>query len=289
MAARLRKRLGSDRGASLSFALLAFLVCAGVAAVVIAAATASAGQFAELAKMDQRYYAVTSAANLFRDTTLGTDGEEEITFVQVVEGTGFERVDIDGDDDIEGLTEDVEDITWNTQYVLQDPIPTSSDGFNFLPAVTCFALYGLTSVPAADVAVEDPAYSETHFPSSAWNMSTKGHPDYVSFGYEIVPTLPDAEASSADLTVEVEARLRTDWTLELLFYNKTDNETDRFYLYLLLEGMLEEETETSEALGDTVVDDSGVVRNAVTLTKTRTSSVTWQLRQIVPGKGFANG
>ncbi len=67
------KKIRSRKGASITFALLAFLVCAVVSSVVLAAASASAGRASDLAAMDQRYYAVSSAAQLFRDTL---DGQE---------------------------------------------------------------------------------------------------------------------------------------------------------------------------------------------------------------------
>ena len=55
----------SERGASITFALLLFLVCAVISSIVIVAATTTSGRLSSLAKMDQRYYAVTSAAKLF--------------------------------------------------------------------------------------------------------------------------------------------------------------------------------------------------------------------------------
>lgn len=273
MAEHVYMRLRSERGASLSFAILAFLVCAGVAAVILAAATASMGQFAELGKMDQRYYAVTSAANLFRDS-LGADDEVELTFVQVREGTGYERVSAnnDGDDDDSG---DVEDVTMDEDYTLQDPLPEGEGGFDFLPAITSYALFGPEGKNAAP------------FSGTDWDLTVlaKG---YVPFAFEVAPTLEGSEANPAELKVEVEARLRDDWTLELVFRNDGD-EDDCFYLYMLLEGMLEERTETSETLGDTTVDPAtGVVRNEVAIAETRTCTVTWQLQQIVPGRGFAH-
>ena len=63
----IREKLKSRKGASLIFALLAFLVCAVIGTVVIAAASASGGRVKDMAEMDQRYYAVTSAAELFRE------------------------------------------------------------------------------------------------------------------------------------------------------------------------------------------------------------------------------
>lgn len=60
----IKKKLRSQRGASITFALLLFLVCAIISSVIIVASTASAGRMSQLATMDQRYYAVNSTAEL---------------------------------------------------------------------------------------------------------------------------------------------------------------------------------------------------------------------------------
>ena len=64
---KLKQKLKSQTGASITFALLLFLVCAVVGSVVLTAGTAAAGRMSELAKMDQRYYSVTSAVQLLQD------------------------------------------------------------------------------------------------------------------------------------------------------------------------------------------------------------------------------
>ena len=81
---KLQTKLRSRRGASILYALLLFLVCAAVGSVVLAAGTAAAGRARELAKMDQRYYCVTSAAELMRDSIEGktvtvVDQEDQVT------------------------------------------------------------------------------------------------------------------------------------------------------------------------------------------------------------------
>lgn len=63
----IQKKIRSQRGASITFALLLFLVCAVLSSVVIVAATSASGRMSRLAETDQRYYAVTSAAELLRD------------------------------------------------------------------------------------------------------------------------------------------------------------------------------------------------------------------------------
>lgn len=55
----------------MSFALLLFLVCAAVGGVVLAAGTAAGGRISKMAEMDQRYYSVTSAAELIANELNG--------------------------------------------------------------------------------------------------------------------------------------------------------------------------------------------------------------------------
>ena len=64
---RIKKKLNSERGASITWALLIFLVCAVIGSAVLVAGTASSGRMSEVADNDQRYYAVTSAARLLID------------------------------------------------------------------------------------------------------------------------------------------------------------------------------------------------------------------------------
>ncbi len=63
----MKRKLQSQRGASITFALLIFLVCAVIGSVVLGAGTAAAGRISGLAKSDQRYYSVTSAARLIEE------------------------------------------------------------------------------------------------------------------------------------------------------------------------------------------------------------------------------
>ena len=79
---KIRTKLRSERGASISYALLLFLVCAVVGSVVLVAATSASGRLSGLAETDQRYYSVTSAAELIRDLYDGAEAaaaKEEIT------------------------------------------------------------------------------------------------------------------------------------------------------------------------------------------------------------------
>ena len=64
---RIKNKIKSNNGASITFALLIFLVCAVISGIVIVAATTSAGRMSKTTEMDQRYYAVTSAAELLKE------------------------------------------------------------------------------------------------------------------------------------------------------------------------------------------------------------------------------
>lgn len=64
---RISRKLRSETGASITYALLLFLVCAALSAVILVAATTASGRMSRIAETDQKYYAVTSAAELLRD------------------------------------------------------------------------------------------------------------------------------------------------------------------------------------------------------------------------------
>ena len=77
-------KLKSESGASISFALLLFLVCAVVSSIVIVAGTTVSGRLSQMAEMDQRYYAVTSAARLLIDLidekSVVVELQEDVTY-----------------------------------------------------------------------------------------------------------------------------------------------------------------------------------------------------------------
>ena len=62
-----QRKLQDRSGATLTVALLFFIMCATAGSVILAAATTSTGRLAELQASDQNYYAVVSAAKLIRD------------------------------------------------------------------------------------------------------------------------------------------------------------------------------------------------------------------------------
>ena len=63
----MKNKIRSERGASITFALLLFLVCAVIGSAVLVAGSAAAGRLSKIAENDQRYYSVNSAARLLID------------------------------------------------------------------------------------------------------------------------------------------------------------------------------------------------------------------------------
>ena len=94
----MKNKIQSQRGASITFALLLFLVCAVISGVVIVAATATSGRLNEIAESDQRYYAVTSATELLKNS-LGFNSDDtpgKIVTVKTVETEEVTKKYVDG-------------------------------------------------------------------------------------------------------------------------------------------------------------------------------------------------
>jgi hypothetical protein len=67
MFSHVKRKFRSQHGASLSMALMLFLVCTTVASIVLAAGSAAAGRISQIKQMEKSYCNVTSAAELFWD------------------------------------------------------------------------------------------------------------------------------------------------------------------------------------------------------------------------------
>lgn len=87
MVKRLTSKLWSSRGASMSMALMLFLVVTVVASIVLTAATAVSGRYSQMAEADRTYYNVTSAAKLFWDKLKGRDGSVSVEVVRACDAT----------------------------------------------------------------------------------------------------------------------------------------------------------------------------------------------------------
>ena len=76
---QIKRKLRSNQGVTLLLSLLLFLVCAVAGSVALTAGTATSGTISERAKLDQRYFSVTSAAELLRETFDGKSVRVTVT------------------------------------------------------------------------------------------------------------------------------------------------------------------------------------------------------------------
>ena len=112
----IKKKIQSERGASITFALLLFLVCAVLCSVLITAGTAAAGRMSRIAETDQRFYAVTSAAELLKDLLDG----KSVTLVEK-------------EDEVYLFDKEYEDVDPEEDYIANNQVyGTGANGENLL-------------------------------------------------------------------------------------------------------------------------------------------------------------
>ncbi len=121
---RIMDKLRSTKGASITFALLLFLVCAVLCSVILAAATAASGRMSKIAENDQRYYCVSSAAELLKELLDG----KSVSYVKVSE---IETVTTYVDGQLPSTVVNPEVIT---RYIVADKKAAGITKDDFIPA-----------------------------------------------------------------------------------------------------------------------------------------------------------
>lgn len=142
-----QRKLHDRSGATLTVALLFFVMCAAAGSVILAAATTSTGRLSQLQASDQNYYAVVSAAKLIRDEIDGQTiavGQKETKTVTTTRKEKTEK-------DANGADVTVVEETTKTEYSYSAP------EFEHLKDATTGT--GITSAMTAGTAIT----SETEF------------------------------------------------------------------------------------------------------------------------------
>lgn len=207
MLRRIADKMHSEQGASMSMALLLFLVCTVFSSAVLIAATASSGRIAELSTGNARYYNVTSAVSMF-DSFVGSDKTVSYTSTQSKAG--------------------------NPQIALKQTDPTGK-GYDFLTQLTCYVLYkGNSSVASANDNFEATLYEPMD--SSLFNLSALGDRN-IAVNYTIKPQAYESDSLYSGQIVTVEGRLYDDWTLDLVFSNDAASSDDEYSVYVRLRGI----------------------------------------------------
>lgn len=132
----IRRKLRSRRGASITFALLIFLVCAVVGSVVIAAGTATSGRLAgsaesgkvgTMVEMEQRYHTVNSAAELLKKEL--TSGKTTAEIIKTTETTTktTSHYDVDANGNVFLSSTDEPDVNSTVTYTPKSAVSFSAD------------------------------------------------------------------------------------------------------------------------------------------------------------------
>ena len=287
MKGRLTAKLRSQNGASLSVALLLFLVCAAISAVIIAAATATSGQFAERGKADQRYYAATSAVDLFTESLNGSAPEGAdpgdqgtITFQLVQTKNMTQTMSSDGT-----VTTDPSATTATVEFKK----PAATAGFDFLPAATLYAFTGDDSNSTSGLAVKlktlDADKWIKPFDNGDWTDSLNASKP-KEFDYTVTPAFSGEKLpSNAILTANVNGELQSDWTFDLYFSNGDANRTYNVYVALAADVRTDAPVSTVTSATSGSGSSQVITQN---VTETQTTTITWRVERVAPGWGGAS-
>ena len=101
MIERLKTKIKSRTGASITFALMIFLVCAVASGVIIVAASTASGRFSGMKEMDSRYDVVARAAELL----CRTFDQREIKVHYAVSGGDIDRQQDEDNITLNGMTD----------------------------------------------------------------------------------------------------------------------------------------------------------------------------------------
>ena len=248
---RIRKKLCSEKGASLSYALLLFLVAAAVGSVVLTAATSASGRLAGLAEADQRYYSVTSAAELLKERYDG----QQVTVVRTK--------------------------TWQTvtDYSFDGG---ASPGAKGAPEET-ISINGLMLSPGTDFR------PDTIFSDAAYRLYTEDA--LTEYPIEKRFTLQAAAAGSEELqalTVSGTARIQEDGSITIDLSSPAggtgsgdSGKAGVYTLRVLFGADKQERTDTNTQSGTPLTDGEGSDYRVESITtQTDTSVITWKFEGI---------
>ncbi len=288
-------KLRSSKGASLTFALLAFLVCAVVSAVLLASASASAGRVSGLAESDQRYYAVTSAAQLFCDTmkeqeyvierrwehretkrtdytaqTVGSDFDVSLPYDYNPEGSG------------EAYFYNKYSLWMKTPYAAEDAqvskVSSLQGERNLAMDLALYYVFGDLS-PLTVSEGKTALGKVTDLVTSKFN-SAVGNEGVFKMTMEVTDT------TMGFLTVNVELTIRNDGTLIADFTNNKGSNNEKFTVQVVMTPKIEDNsghpnvTETTRVTSHPDGENSYYTLTVATKETAKTTTISWVVSEI---------
>jgi Tfp pilus assembly protein PilX len=280
---RISAKLRSDRGASLSFALLLFLVCTVIGSVVLAAGTASAGRMSQLGESDQRYYSVASAAQLLAKELTN----KEVRIIRKCVETKTTPYKIQ--DDAETL---VSNGSATTAYEYTTTLQKKGEGDNYsditTPKTTHYAEDAeKPGVPFYDAGTVGSFLSERAVHLLFGPDGTCSNPDAMGKSFSSSTTVEDGsftmehEVYGDILKITGKYRMTANGTIVLTLWDK-DGKDQSFSLVLTLQPEFVENTTTySETKPPKPVGpESKDYTSEETKTTVKESTATWKLGSI---------
>jgi len=248
------KKLRSGKGASITFALLLFLVCSVVGTVVLTAGTAAAGRIADIKEYDQRYYSASSAAELLINLIDG----QSVTVVRTQTATSTTTVTSVETTDSEGnKTLSVNTSTTGPYYSYSAGFSdgVSSTGKDLLHDSAYLLACGSLTPTLSDIWSSDGIILS----SSVSEVLKMNHPDSVS--------VDGTSVDLGDLDISIDKTLSTDGDLT---FTISSSDSNAYTLKLVFTADVENTS------GNPVTTTSGSSDNYTeTTVTTKTTAVTW--------------
>ena len=275
---KLNNKLSSQTGASITISLLLFLICAVVGSVVLAAGTTAGGRFSKLSEMDQRYYSVSSAAELLGQELDG----QKVTIVRTSTNTKTETTQytIDTSQGVNTVTAGSPTITnkYNFSTIAFENSDKNNTSFSKVNETEDEKFMGVSVLP--DSETEE---SFSFLTACALNLlfggnlcNTVAAMDYVVEHEQGKTDFTLTHDTGKDyLKIKGIYEIRSDGTL--IFTMQNDNGSDPYIMRLTMNAAVKESEETSSD-SETVDSDSGSgFTETVTTTTTsiKTTEITW--------------
>lgn len=243
------QKLKSEYGATLSMALMLFMICAVAGAIILAAATVASGRFSQLTESDARYYTVISSAELLAQELAETP--VEIAQTRTVKKDSHGNI----------LSADTYETTINGV-----PEPTRAmDAIvdrSFLTARAMYLLFG-TGIQCN---------TEAAYKCSMLN----GNAEESSEKFQIHHS---GEYSDTDVTWTFE--MAKDGMLNIRLHNTKDSEDHPYTIVLTLRAVIDEQiTESGGETPDSIQTGLTEDHSIYTTKETKTSIVTWKFGSI---------
>lgn len=312
------KKLKEKRGASLTFALLLFLICAVFGAVVLTAATAAAGRVSNLAEVDQKYYSVASAAELLAeeldDQSVTIIREKKVEETKTYKYTVSTTTDLVTRAVLSVVASDKSEIESEARTkidrktVIMDPaLPDAERGKDVTYESTETGEDFTGDAIAAGMSFLKQEAARLMFGDANCNTDVSmsysfsaGHGDAAALEFTLTHTPSTADVEAAPLTVKGEALMKPNGTITVTL--KDPGAKDNYVLVLTLTAVFDETENTQKDVGEMTpysnvvtgtstnnaatpnpvqrVDVTYTEKQTTTTTTTKTSTITWKVSSI---------